>query len=97
MKDKNIPKNIVQGLENYQSQIINSNILLKKSQDLISKISDNKTKINARQIHIKGIAILLKSVFDVIICSSLILEKDRCIDNQDCFDKILKVEKINVN
>ncbi len=97
MKDKDIPKNILQGLENYQSQIINSNILLKKSQDLILKIFDNKTKINASQIHIKGIAILLKSVFDVIICSSLILESKEYLENKNYFDKMLQVEKINVN
>ncbi len=97
MKEKNIPQDIILGLENYRSQIADSNILLRKTKDLIFQISDNKIKINTRQIHIKGIALLLKSVFDVIICSSLIMEKDRFIDNQDCLDKLSKVEKININ
>ena len=95
VQNQDIPKNVLQGCEDYKVKVLKSNILLNASKELLFKISDNKNEIESVDIHILGISSLLKSVIEVLAYSSLILDQEINQNLDSLQNAIIKVEKIN--
>jgi hypothetical protein len=95
VQNQDIPKNVLQGCEDYKAKALESNILLNASKELLFKISDNKNEIESVDIHILGISSLLKSVIEVLAYSSLILDQEINQNLDSLQNAIIKVEKIN--